>query len=86
MPRLVLNEDGPIVKYCIKCGRRIPLSSPYDKCKDCMKNELFPQVKDYILNNYDVNEMMVSEVFGIDKELIHEWVRDGHLEYKKSQP
>ena len=49
-----------------------------------MKNELFPKVKEFILNNYDVNEVMVAEEFGIDTSLIHEWVREGHLEYKKS--
>ncbi|WP_294290036.1 hypothetical protein [Pseudobutyrivibrio sp.] len=41
-------------------------------------------MKEFILNNYDVNEVMVAEEFGIDTSLIHEWVREGHLEYKKS--
>ena len=84
MPRLNLNEQGPITRHCSKCGCRIPISSAYDQCKECMKNELFPKVKEFILNNYDVNEMMVAQEFGIDKTLIHEWVREGHLEYKKS--
>ena len=65
-----LNDEGPAVKHCSKCGRRIPLSSPYDQCKECMKK------------NYDVNEMIVAQEFGIDRSIIHEWVRDGHLEYK----
>ncbi|WP_051194970.1 hypothetical protein [Pseudobutyrivibrio ruminis] len=85
MPRLNLNPEGPITRHCEKCGCRIPVSSPYDKCKECMKNELFPKVKEFILNNYDVNEMMVAQEFGIDKTLIHEWVREGHLEYKHTQ-
>ncbi|MBE5917720.1 MAG: hypothetical protein E7273_12880 [Pseudobutyrivibrio ruminis] len=85
MTRLNLNQQGPITRRCSICGRRIPISSAYDECKECMKNELFPKVKDFIQNNYDVNEMMVAEVFGIDTSLIHEWVREGHLEYKKSE-
>ena len=85
MPRLNLNPEGPITRHCEKCGCRIPVSSPYDKCKECMKNELFPKVKEFILNNYDVNEMMVAQEFGIDKTLIHEWVREGHLEDKHTQ-
>ena len=66
MPRLNLNEQVPITRHCSKCGCRIPISSAYDQCKECMKNELFPKVKEFILNNYDVNEVMVAEEFGID--------------------
>ena len=77
-----LNDNGPIVKYCQKCGCRIPVSSPYDKCKECMKKELFPKVKEFINENYDVNEMILAQEFGIDKSIIHEWVEEGHLEYR----
>ena len=78
-----LNEQGPRVKFCVNCGRRIPVNSPYDKCKECMKKELFPKVKEFINENYDVNEMMVAQEFGIERSIVHEWVREGHLEYKK---
>lgn len=78
-----LNDNGPMTKHCQKCGRRIPVSSPYDKCKECMKKELFPKVKEFINENDDVNEMILAQEFGIDRTLIHEWVREGHLEYKK---
>ena len=78
-----LEDDGPEVNVCIRCGRRIPLSSNYNKCKDCMKKELFPKVKDFINENDDVNEMIVAQEFGIDRSLVHEWVKEGHLEYKK---
>ena len=77
-----LNDDGPRTKHCSNCGRRVPVSSPYDKCKECMKKELFPKVKDFINANDDVNEMILSQEFGIDRTLIHEWVREGHLEYR----
>ena len=78
-----LNDEGPRVKFCVKCGRRIPVNSPYEQCKECMKKELFPKVKDYINENYDVNEMMVAQEFGIDRAIVHEWVTEGHLEYRK---
>ena len=77
-----LNEQGPRVKHCTTCGRRIPVNSPYDQCKECMKKELFPKVKEFINENYDVNEMMVAQEFGIDRSIIHEWVIEGHLEYR----
>lgn len=82
-PLTFLNEDGPVVRHCTTCGCRIPVSSHYDQCKECMKKELFPKVKEFINDNYDVNEMIVAQEFGIDRSLIHEWVREGHLEYRK---
>lgn len=83
--RFPIGDEKQLVRRCVKCGCRIAYHSPYDKCRECMKNELFPKVKEYILNNYNVNELMVAEEFGIETELIHEWVKEGHLEYKKSQ-
>ena len=78
------ENSGPKVKFCQQCGCRIAVSSPYDKCRECMKKELFPKVKEFISENDYVNEMILAQEFGIDRELIHEWVREGHLEYKKS--
>ena len=78
-----LNEEGPRVKHCTKCGCRVPVNSPYDLCKECMKKELFPKVKEFINENDDVNEMIVAQEFGIERSIVHEWVTEGHLEYKK---
>lgn len=80
--RFPLNEEK-FERRCSVCGCRIAVHSHYDKCRECMKNELFPKVKEFILNNYDVNELMVSEEFGIDRDIVREWVKEGHLEYKK---
>ena len=80
----LLNEQERWGKHCQRCGCRIPVSSPYDMCKECMKKELFPKVKEFINENYDVNEMMVADEFGIDRSIVHEWVKEGHLEYRKS--
>ena len=78
-----LSESGPRTKHCSKCGCRIPISSPYEMCKECMKKELFPKVKEFINENDDVNEMVLAAEFGIEKSIIHEWVKEGHLEYRK---
>ena len=78
-----LNEEGPRVKHCTKCGCRVPVNSPYDLCKECMKKELFPKVKEFINENDDVNEMIVAQEFGIERSIVHEWVVEGHLEYRK---
>lgn len=77
-----LNNKGPAVRYCESCGCRIPISSPQGKCRECIKKELFPKVKAFISENYDVNEMILAQEFGIDKTIIHEWVDEGLLEYK----
>ncbi|SFO23073.1 hypothetical protein SAMN04487831_11327 [Pseudobutyrivibrio sp. UC1225] len=78
-----LNQEGPRVKFCTKCNCRIPVNSPYELCRDCMKKELFPKVKEFINENDDVNEMIVAQEFGIERSIVHEWVVEGHLEYKK---
>ena len=80
-----LNNKGPAVRYCESCGCRIPISSPQGKCRECIKKELFPKVKAFISENYDVNEMILAQEFGIDKSIIHEWVDDGLLEYRNQQ-
>ena len=80
-----LNNKGPAVRYCESCGCRIPISSPQGKCRECIKKELFPKVKAFISDNYDVNEMILAQEFGIDKSIIHEWVDEGLLEYRNQQ-
>ena len=80
------NNKGPVVKHCSRCGCRIPVSSPYELCKECRKKELFPKVKEFINENEGVNEMVLAAEFGIDKTIIHEWVQEGHLEYRDNRP
>ena len=43
-------------------------------------------VRPLITENYDVNEMIVAQEFGIDRSIIHEWIQDGDLEYRKTPP
>ena len=79
-----LTTEMPKVRYCAKCGCRIPLSASHEICRECLKKELFPQVKEFINSTEgDVNELMISEQLGIDRSLIHDWIREGFLEYKK---
>ncbi len=78
-----LSNQKPVVKHCAKCGCRIPVSSPYEQCKECLKKELFPKVKEFVNDNYEVNEIMLADELEIDRALIHEWIQEGRLEYKK---
>ncbi|SDB51337.1 hypothetical protein SAMN02910298_02605 [Pseudobutyrivibrio sp. YE44] len=80
-----LNKQEPMTRHCSRCGCRIPISSPYDQCRECMKKELFPKVKDFINENEYVNEMILAEAMGIDKTIIHEWISEGHLEYRDNR-
>lgn len=80
--RLDLDNLRPYARTCTKCHRRIPASSSNDMCSECLKKELFPAVKEYIRQN-DVNEIEVSDHFGIDRQLVREWIREGRLEHKR---
>ena len=83
--KLNLNSDGPTIRICKTCGRRIPLSQHDDLCRDCLKREIFPKVKEYINENPDVNEMIVATQFDLDRDLVHEWIREGRLQYRNNQ-
>ncbi|MCR5416034.1 MAG: hypothetical protein K6E79_04485 [Pseudobutyrivibrio sp.] len=78
-----MDDQGPAIRTCKTCGRRIPLNGSSDLCNDCLKREIFPKVKEYINENPDTNEMIVAAEFGIDRKIVHEWIREGRLEYRK---
>ncbi len=75
------NSINRQTRVCSNCGRRIPLSNKNDLCLECQKNLLFKDVKEYIQKN-NVNELEVAEHFNIDRAIVKEWIREGHLEYK----
>lgn len=80
-PRLNLNPQSD-ERRCTNCQKRIAKSSKYDMCNDCLKSTLYPEVKEFILNN-NVTELDIAEHFGIDKMLVKEWVRDGLIAHKR---
>ena len=81
MSRLNLNGES-MGKFCVRCQKRIPASSKYDKCKECFKHEIFPSVREYVEQN-DVSEVELAEHFELDLSIVKEWIRDGSLEQKK---
>lgn len=77
----LLNENTRKCRVCITCGKRIPLSQSHDQCNDCLKRTIFPAVREYVRKN-DVNELEIAEHFNLTREMVHEWVVEGALEYK----
>ncbi len=80
--RLNLNEPKPDVRVCEICGRRISMNQRGNKCRECLKASLFPKVKEYINSHPDANELTIADEFDIEKELVHEWIKEGRIEYK----
>ena len=67
-------------KNCLRCGKELPLRYEKDYCKNCEEAILFDEVRDYIRDN-NVTESEVAEYFGIPKQKVKEWIRDGRVEY-----
>lgn len=68
-------------KYCERCNRPLPLTYQGSLCPDCINQELFSQVKEYIRAN-NVNEYDVAEHFHISHHQVKQWIREGRIEYK----
>lgn len=68
-------------KYCEKCNRPLPITFEGTICLDCVNQELFYQVKEYIRAN-DVTEYEVAEHFEIPLSKVKHWIREGRIEYK----
>lgn len=72
---------------CPRCGRPMPLSWHYPICPICKDDDLYHEVKDYILHN-DVTELQVADHFGIPLSKIRQWIKEGYIDYriKKETP
>ena len=68
-------------KYCERCNRPLPLSYEDSLCPDCIDQELFSNVKEYIRAN-DVTEYDVADYFHIPLSKVKHWIREGRIEYK----
>ena len=67
---------------CSKCGHIMPRSQKGDVCQNCIDEELYRQVKDYILH-HSVTEKELSDIFDVPLSKIHQWVNEGFIEYRK---
>lgn len=68
-------------KNCARCGKLLPKSWKDEYCEACKDALLFDEVRDYIRNN-NVTEREVTETFGLSKEKVKAWIRDGRVEYR----
>lgn len=78
---LKIGGNMAIVKECSQCKRPLPVSYEFDICPTCKEINLFAEVREFIRNN-DVNEFEVAEKFGIPRNMVKSWIRDGRIEYK----
>ena len=72
-------------RVCKKCGRPLPSSWLDPLCESCADNELYQEVKEYILKN-DVTEFEVASHFDISLEKVRKWIKEGYIEYGLDKP
>lgn len=70
------------LKFCSICQRYLPFSYEEELCKECIDNELFHRVKEYIRST-DVTEFEVAEYFEIPHRKVRKWIRQGRIQYKE---
>lgn len=66
---------------CRSCHKQLPLTYSGDLCPSCEEIELFARVKEFIRSRNDVKEQDVVEKFGIPKQKVRKWIREGRIEY-----
>ncbi|MCR5145000.1 MAG: hypothetical protein K6B67_06810 [Lachnospiraceae bacterium] len=69
-------------KTCRNCGRYLARSNQGDLCPECSDEEIYAEVKEYILHN-NVTELQVAEKFNIPLKQVKSWVKDGRIDYRK---
>ena len=71
-------------RYCKRCSRIMAKSYTEEYCPACKNQLLFDEVRDFLRKN-DATENELSERFNIPLSTIHEWIKDGRIEYKGSK-
>lgn len=72
-------------KYCEICGKPMAVTYEKDVCPNCVEEQLFHEVRDYIRAN-DVNEYDVAYEFHISVRKVKKWIQEGRIEYKEGTP
>ena len=80
-----LQEKKTVFRVCARCGRPLPQSAPGPLCARCEDEDLYHQVKEYVIHN-NVTEFEVAEKFQIPVTKVRHWIDEGYLEYKKNIP
>ena len=68
-------------KYCPQCGTQLNEMYPHELCPNCMEQNLFTEVKEYIREN-EVREQDVAEHFNIPVRKVRSWIKEGRIQYK----
>ncbi len=68
-------------KSCEGCGKALPIKYKGELCPNCIEQQLFHEVKEYIREN-DVTEYDVAAHFDIPLMRVKQWIREGRIEYK----
>ncbi len=70
------------LKLCPICHMTLPEDYEEELCPNCLENQLFSRVKDFIREN-DVNEYDVAREFHISRAKVKRWISEGRIEYKE---
>lgn len=70
--------------YCKVCKKLLPKDYELDMCPQCIEQELFKEVREYIRQN-DVTESDVAEHFSLPPRRVKSWIREGRIEYREEE-
>lgn len=70
--------------YCRECKKLLPKEYEFELCPNCIENNLFKEVREYIRKN-DVTEYDVAEEFGLPLKRVKGWIREGRIQYKEDK-
>lgn len=83
MKRRPIEPDSKF-KPCSMCGRPILVRGNREYCSICEDNALFKEVREYI-RSHDVNEYELAEIFHIPQSKVHNWIKEGRIEYASGE-
>lgn len=81
MATLFPNQYNTDRRKCKRCGKLLAASYEGEVCVSCLDDELYHEVKDYILT-HSVTAKEVAEAFDIPLDKVKGWIRDGFIEYR----
>ena len=82
MPAIRRNhEPESKIKHCPQCGVQLNEMYPHELCPNCIEQNLFNEVKEYIREN-EVREQDVADHFNIPTRKVRSWIKEGRIQYK----
>lgn len=82
MPAIRRNHESESkTKHCPQCGVQLNEMYPHELCPNCIEQNLFNEVKEYIREN-EVREQDVADHFNIPTRKVRSWIKEGRIQYK----